>query len=270
MRSALSASLERSRRAPSTTSWASAATEPLSRRDPDGRIRLHGIPVLQPIDDGDPRQPGRGIYMALGTTPGGFRSILVEQTWSHEQFSDVLGNLQHSRILSVLNNRNDFGGLRTGSNVFRVYDDSLSGGWSLFLAGVCRVTPESDSLRPTPARRRSWQPEQLPRYAHRWRLDVFQLRQCGGICRSRETSSTSACWRTICSTVASITGVSLRVVPGLEVMNVPADVSLMRVIVTNITPSLPLKVCIRRTSCPTSWIQRTTTRAPTSCLRAAN
>ena len=227
-----------------------SSDQPFSRLDPDGRIRFPGFPLLQPIPDGEPRRPGRGIYMAIGAAPGELRNILVEQTWTHELFSDVLGNLDHDRQFAVLNNRHEFGNERGGTNRFRLYGDSFAGGslpvYGRYVPGLQNIeTFQTNSyVVDGPGSLNNFLGERMD---GAWIFSSFDnAAGFGGRVNQLDI-------RVFPNDLLDGRFRRRRVLAGaceLEVMNVPADVSRMRVIITNITPALPLNVLIRRAQVP--------------------
>lgn len=227
-----------------------SSDEPFNNRDPDGRIRFRGYPILAPIEDGSADNPGQGIYLAIGATPGELRSILVEQSLTHQLYADVLGNLAHDRVFAVLNNHHDFGLNSSGTNIYRLYDDSFSGSP---LPVFTKYIPQFLGLPDFQTNGYKVDgPGSLNNFLGE-RMDGAWLFTSVDDALGNQGSVNQLDIRVFPNDLLDGRFHRRRVLPGrceLEVMNVPGDVSRMVVIVTNITPALPLKVMIRRGEVP--------------------
>lgn len=211
-----------------------SSTTPFGALGPDGNLRAFGIPLTQPIPDGSPDQPGIGLYMALSLVQGETRRVYVQQTLSHENFPDLIGTLYHDGISPVLNNHGQLadlalGRVQFGTNITTFYDDTRDSG----TLGAVPVDGPGTLLD-------------------------FLGGRAGGV------------W--ILQTVDDALGSSGRVnnlelivqpndfgnnfvtrtvQPGecvLEVVTAPANANRLTVVLTNMSPSLPLEVYIRRST----------------------
>jgi subtilisin family serine protease/subtilisin-like proprotein convertase family protein len=60
--------------------------------------------VFVGVPDGSPNLPGGANVLAIGITPAMIQRIVVTNTVAHENFGDLLGNLDHNNQFTVLNN----------------------------------------------------------------------------------------------------------------------------------------------------------------------
>ena len=106
--------------------------QPFSFFDEDGNLRLNGFPVGRFIEDGSPLDPGYEPIIAPGGQEVLINSVRAEISYYSENFGDILGNLSHNNSFVVLNNKsaefgfplvNGFPGLVDSF----IYDDSNSG-----------------------------------------------------------------------------------------------------------------------------------------------
>jgi subtilisin-like proprotein convertase family protein len=107
-----------------------SSTKPFGSLRPDGNLGFFGIPLVQPIPDGTPDNPGVGLTMAIGIGVGQVQRVWVEQTLSHGNFPDLIGTLVYNRRTAVLNNHGNIRtrggnavGFQYGTNITTFYDD---------------------------------------------------------------------------------------------------------------------------------------------------
>ncbi len=208
-----------------------SSDQPFTTIGADGRARVLTIPLIQPIPDGRPDKPGVGLYLGISTLPGTVRGASVTMTATHQNFSDLLGNLSHNRRFVVLNNHSPLHGLTSGTNVQVIYDDSQSG----YNSG----SVPSDG------------PGNLVNFMGETGSGAWFL-----------TTSDNAL-----GNVGRISGFDLRLLPNdfgatyvqrcvgptavqLEVIDVPPDATGMTISITNIQPGLPLEVFIKKGEVP--------------------
>jgi subtilisin-like proprotein convertase family protein len=209
-----------------------SSVRPFGGLRPDGNLGFLGIPIRQPIPDGTPANPGLGYFMALGLSGGEIRRVFVEQTMTHQNFPDLIGNLFHDNVSAILNNHGqisdvDFGRVQWGTNITTVYDDASS---TTFPGSVPTDGPGS--------------------------LIDYLGEQANGVWLLQTVDDALGNVGRIDSLDLIVQpndlGIGLvdRIVqPGqceLEVVNVPANASRLTIVVTNFNPSLPLEVHIRR------------------------
>ena len=101
--------------------------QPFSTQDKDGNVIVRGVPVNVPIPDGSPAAPGVARVFGIAVQPLDVRRVVVTNTITHENFGDLLGNLNHNRISVVLNNHSAGSGAYTQT---RIYEDNNEGGAS--------------------------------------------------------------------------------------------------------------------------------------------
>jgi subtilisin-like proprotein convertase family protein len=102
-----------------------SSQDPFESIDAFGNRRLRGLPPRQPIPDGSPQQPGGALVFAVAATPISVAKATVAQTIIHHEFGDLLGNLSHNNQFVVLNNHSLNLRTASGTNTF-MYDDSRS------------------------------------------------------------------------------------------------------------------------------------------------
>ena len=124
-----------------------SSDRPFGSLRPDGNLGFFGIPLIQPIPDGSPDNPGVGLTMAIGIGVGQIQRVWVEQTLSHGNFPDLIGTLVYNRLSAVLNNHGnirtrggDTIGFQYGTNITTFYDDL---GARMFLGSVRTDGPGS-------------------------------------------------------------------------------------------------------------------------------
>ena len=208
-----------------------SSDQPFTTIGSDGRARVLTIPLRQPIPDGRPDKPGIGLYLGISTLPGTVRGATVVMTATHQNFPDLLGNLSHNRRFAVLNNHSPLRGLTAGTNIVVTYSDSIG--------GLSPGTVPSDG------------PGSLLNFMGESGSGAWFL-----------TTSDNAH-----GNVGRIAGFDLRLLPNdfgatfvsrcvspssaqLEVIDVPADATGLTVTITNMQPSLPLEVFIKREEVP--------------------
>ncbi len=209
-----------------------SSTVPFGGTRPDGNDAVHGFPLVQPIPDGTPAKPGIGYFMGLGLNPGEIRRVWVQETLSHGNFPDLLGNLYKDRISIVLNNHGQIadtvrGRVQFGTNITTIYDDF---GSRAFKGSV-----------PTDG------PGRLISFLGRPTSGVWLLQTIDDA--QGNTGRINALELIVQPNDFGTRLVHRTVQPGeceTEVVNVPPNGSKLTVIVTNMQPSLPLEVLIQR------------------------
>ena len=204
--------------------------QPLTDTDENGFRKPLTIPLRQPIPDGSPNNPGLGLYLAISIVPEPIRAVYAGVTTTHENYPDLASTLSHLRKSSVLQNHTRLFGRQSGTNLSVIYDDTGSG-----LFGS--------------------QPSDGPGTL------LNLLGETGAGAWFLQTVDDSLGYS------GQINNLSLSLVPndfgedfvsrcirggfiGLEVLDVPPEASRMTVTVTNIDPSLPLEIFIKREQFP--------------------
>ncbi len=106
--------------------YAVASVEPFSQRDSEGNLIITGGRVE--IADGTSANPGITLMVFPGSLePDVIRRVLITNDFTHQNFGDLFGGLDHEGVPVVLNNHS-FNG-EVFQNGFRrlIYDDSGSG-----------------------------------------------------------------------------------------------------------------------------------------------
>ena len=211
-----------------------SSTTPFGALGPDGNLRAFGIPLTQPIPDGSPDQPGIGLYLALSLVQGDTRRVYVQQTVSHENFPDLIGTLYHDGISPVINNHGQLsdlalGRVQFGTNITTFYDDTQDSG----TIGAVPVDGPGTLLDFLGGRAGGvWILQTVDdALGSSGRVDNLEL-----IVQPNDFGNLF---------------VTRTVQPGecvLEVVNVPANANRLTVVVTNMSPALPLEVYIRRST----------------------
>lgn len=116
---------------------------PFTSDDGNGGLVPLAIPLRQPIPDGTPDNPGSGAWLAISLVSQELRRVTADVTTTHENFPDLLGQLEHGQIGSVLNNHGPLLGLSSGSNIVVNYDDSGSGQFGGIIPSVPSDGPGS-------------------------------------------------------------------------------------------------------------------------------
>ena len=104
---------------------------PFSTMDTNGNEYVNGI-VLTNIPDGSNPLPGVGYALGLALWPIDARNVIVSNTFTSQNFGDLLGQLSHdnpdtdTNAEAILNNHNELAWLGGGviNNQNLVYDDS--------------------------------------------------------------------------------------------------------------------------------------------------
>ncbi len=208
-----------------------SSAAPFTTLGADGRARVLTIPLRQPIPDGRPDRPGVGLFLGISTLPGTIRGVSATVTATHQNFSDLLGNLSHAGLFAVLDNHSPLVGLTSGTNITVTYDDSQSG-----------YTPGSVP---------SDGPGSLVNFLGEAGTGAWFL-----------TTSDNAL-----GNVGRISAFDLRLLPNdfgatfvprcvsggrveIEVIDVPPDATGMTITITNMQPALPLEVFIKKDEFP--------------------
>jgi subtilisin-like proprotein convertase family protein len=87
----------------------------------NGNVILRGVPVPVAIPDGTPDRPAAAIVVAIDVVPMQVRRAVVGLSVAHEDFGDLLGDLNHSGQSVVLNNHSFGNGL---TNQSFIYEDN--------------------------------------------------------------------------------------------------------------------------------------------------
>ena len=87
----------------------------------DDGIDFSGSPLPAPITDGSPQAPGGVQVFAINAVPGGVRRVYATVGASHENWGDLLGDLNFRMRSVVLNNHTEGNGQATQLNT---YDES--------------------------------------------------------------------------------------------------------------------------------------------------
>ena len=101
--------------------------QPLTAFDQQGFPMPLAVPMIQPIPDGTPSNPGLGTYMAINIVPAPIRAVYPSVTTTHENFPDLLTSLNFGQNSVVLQNHSRLQGLDAGTNILVRYDDTGSG-----------------------------------------------------------------------------------------------------------------------------------------------
>ncbi len=106
--------------------------QPFSTIDEDGNHRFAGFPVGNLIPDGTPMLPGFEPVVVPGGQDILIQTVTVEASYYSENFGDILGKLSHNNKAVVLNNHSQNFGLpfvdgASGLYDSFIYDDSNSG-----------------------------------------------------------------------------------------------------------------------------------------------
>jgi subtilisin-like proprotein convertase family protein len=107
----------------------------LSTDEPFTSLDENGFPHplainLRPLEDGTPSDPGVGQWLAISLISQELRRVTPTVSSTHENFRDLLGELQLRSQSTVLNNHGPLLDLSFGTNVYVRYDDSGSGDYS--------------------------------------------------------------------------------------------------------------------------------------------
>jgi subtilisin-like proprotein convertase family protein len=195
----------------------------------NGVPRPLAIPLIQPIPDGTPNKPGKGVYMAISVMRQRLRLVTAGVTTSHQRFEDLIGKLSHNKAFAVLNNHGRIAGLDYGTNVTVTYDDT-------------HTRPKSSP---------SDGPGNLISFLGYGATGPWFLTTV-----DNAKGNTGRINRLDLGMVPNDFGESFvnRCVGGggydFEVIIVPADASRLTVTITNMTPALPLEVYIKREDIP--------------------
>lgn len=101
--------------------------QPLTAFNEQGFPMPLAVPLVQPIPDGTPSNPGLGTYMAINIIPTPIRAVYATVTTTHENFPDLLTSLSFGQNAVVLQNHSRLLGLDSGTNIQVRYDDTGSG-----------------------------------------------------------------------------------------------------------------------------------------------
>ncbi len=101
--------------------------QPLTAFNEQGFPMPLAVPLVQPIPDGTPSNPGLGAYMAINIIPTPIRAVYATVTTTHENFPDLLTSLSFGQNAVVLQNHSRLLGLDSGTNIQVRYDDTGSG-----------------------------------------------------------------------------------------------------------------------------------------------
>lgn len=105
--------------------------QPFTSFDDNGFPHPLAIP-LRPLSDGTPSNPGVGQWLAISLVSQELRRVTPTVSTTHENFRDLLGELQLRAVSTVLNNHGPLLGFDAGTNLYVRYDDSGSGDYSRF------------------------------------------------------------------------------------------------------------------------------------------
>lgn len=214
--------------------------QPFSTIDPNGNLRLNGFPVGRLIEDGSPLQPGYEPIIVPSGTDRIIRNVQAQISFYSENFGDTLGNLSHNQTFAVLHNHSqDFGlpfvnGAPNTIDTF-LYNDSDSG--QVATVGV-RSSDGPGNLTAFIGESTSgpWIYSVFDNAVNnQTRVDSFQLivepmeDLLGGI----------------------INGTVLPQRFEYYVFDVPASATSFEVFLSNISPTLPLELYVRREQVPT-------------------
>ena len=204
--------------------------EPLLTFDSAGNPQPFSLPIVKPIPDGTPANPGVGTYLAVSILPSQIRNVFVSTTTSHNNFPDLLSQLSYNQQNVVLQNHTTLLGLQGGLGVQVDYDDSGSG-------------RENSIPSDGPGSLISFLGSSS---AGAWFLNTVD---------------------SALGNVGTNDNFTLTVIPndfgedfvtrcigggfiGLEVINVPPEASRLTITIRNIEPEVPLEVFIRRDQLP--------------------
>lgn len=99
--------------------------QPFSTTDQNGNAYIHGVNVPVNIPDGNNRHPGVGYVIGLCVQPLDIKRVIVTNTFTHQNFGDLVGGLSHLGTGVTLNNHDGLGAV-TPAQQF-IYDDSGQG-----------------------------------------------------------------------------------------------------------------------------------------------
>ncbi|HSY17994.1 MAG TPA: S8 family serine peptidase, partial [Candidatus Acidoferrales bacterium] len=99
--------------------------QPFSTTDKNGNAYVNGVNVPVNIPDGDNRHPGVGYVIGLSLQPMEVKRVIVTNSFTHQNFGDLVGGLSHGGTGVTLNNHDSLGAI-TPAQQF-VYDDSGQG-----------------------------------------------------------------------------------------------------------------------------------------------
>lgn len=204
--------------------------QPLDALDENGNALALTVPVIQPIPDGTPSNPGQGLYLAISISTQPLRGVFAQVTTTHENFPDLASSLSYSQSFSVLQNHTKLLGLQAGTNVTVTYDDTGSG-----------------------------LPDAVPSDGPGTLIDFLGNAGFGAWFLTSVDNALGY--------VGEISNFQLTLIPndlgedfvlrcvrggfiGLEVINVPPEASRLTITITNIDPPLPLEVFIKREAFP--------------------
>ncbi|RME94442.1 MAG: hypothetical protein D6766_05815, partial [Verrucomicrobia bacterium] len=103
-----------------------SSDQPFGEWNPDGSLTLRGMGVPRPIPDGSPVQPGAAQVFAVGIYPGRVGMVRVATTLTHESMGDLYTEIWHEQVAVGLHNHTS-GNLFPEGILDAVYDDSESG-----------------------------------------------------------------------------------------------------------------------------------------------
>ncbi|HEV2694505.1 MAG TPA: S8 family serine peptidase, partial [Verrucomicrobiae bacterium] len=99
--------------------------EPFSTTDQNGNTYVHGVNMPVNIPDGNNAHPGVGYVIGLSLQAQTVSEVIVTNTFTHQNFGDLIGSLSHSGNFTTLNNHDGFGAV-TPAQQF-IYDDTGAG-----------------------------------------------------------------------------------------------------------------------------------------------
>ena len=107
----------------------------LSTDQPFTSLDENGFPhplaiSLRQLSDGTPSNPGVGQWLAISLISQELRRVTPTVSTTHDNFRDLLGELELRSLSTVLNNHGPLLDLDSGANVYVRYDDSGSGDYS--------------------------------------------------------------------------------------------------------------------------------------------
>jgi len=98
---------------------------PFSTLGSNGDQYITGMPVPRAIPDGDNAHPGSAYVFGLALYPMEVGRVIVTNTFFHQNFGDLIGDLSHDGAFDILNNHDGLGPIFP-TQLF-VYDDSGRG-----------------------------------------------------------------------------------------------------------------------------------------------